>query len=661
MKIQVALSAVPLKTYFKYLKRKGFPLRFEKSSISRLYSDIFKAWAIKNKTYTGKPVYRLYFPLKKTENTLEMDTEIVQFVQSQGFKVEDYTKGLVTKDGRNLMKIGKVLKKKPDLLDRYVKQKSKIGMKKESEDEILIVISRHPYDFLGMSTDREWYSCTRLGVKSIHYPELDARNPERKHRSVNYEYVLRDVEEGSLIAYAIKKHDLNIQKPIARIRILRYVNPDTQEFILKRHPRVYGMNLVGLEQAVDGWLETVNVNSEGEDYYCVRDQADTHNLLEIGNKQKRYDVNDIISMIDTPYEWIREMYENEKGEMVEFDDGMGAVFDDQSDLNEFVLEWIKDNPDQHENLIDDLDDAPLYDDILETIVNAHLDDPPKWFISFVNENLSEIYNADPHVLPDLIEKIPLDDRKELAQIVRRISSGRSGLALDDLKAALLQTKIKQNSYSSNIELFDFLDMVPMQRRIYADKISKLPEEKAQAAVRKRSSEFLMEAYAERRLLVISKELNERNDVPDSFYLENMEAAFSPRVLEMLLYKNKSEERFSYIHEDALLIPENKDVLLKIYKVWTEYFDRHREYYIDESSPYTKMLDVFWWNFLFKAGYGKQYYKYFFQASRDLLIKKVTSDLLKEVPAAEVLKIVENYPDLKYRQDIVIDHLKTLEE
>jgi len=71
----------------------------------------------------------------------------------------------------------------------------------------LIVISRHPIDIAGMSTDRGWSSCMRL-------PTKDDPEDGNFHKQIKC-----DVQEGTLIAYLIKENDRNIEKPIGRVLI----------------------------------------------------------------------------------------------------------------------------------------------------------------------------------------------------------------------------------------------------------------------------------------------------------------------------------------------------------------------------------------------------------------------------------------------------------
>lgn len=92
---------------------------------------------------------------------------------------------------------------------------------RSSNGEFLVVISRHPYDIAGASTDRSWTSCMDLGLPRINYPKT------RPNEGINRKYIPRDIEEGTLVAYVVPKNELfigpngeekvKLQKPLSRI------------------------------------------------------------------------------------------------------------------------------------------------------------------------------------------------------------------------------------------------------------------------------------------------------------------------------------------------------------------------------------------------------------------------------------------------------------
>ena len=110
--------------------------------------------------------------------------------------------------------------------------------------DLMIVISRHPYDIAGMSTDRGWTSCMNLKT------------------GCNKGYVQREIKTGTLVAYLIKKSDPNIEKPIARLLLKPYID-DTGTIYLSIDAAVYGTAAAGFKETVEKWLNSVQSDKTG--------------------------------------------------------------------------------------------------------------------------------------------------------------------------------------------------------------------------------------------------------------------------------------------------------------------------------------------------------------------------------------------------------------
>lgn len=115
----------------------------------------------------------------------------------------------------------------------------------------LIVISRHPYDVAGMSTDRGWSSCMNL---------VDG---------INKRYVLRDVKQGSIIAYLIQSDDMNIRKPLARTLIRPYGEKGNPSNIAMMADIVYGTAPESFKAQVDAWVND-RYNRDKSGLYCMK-------------------------------------------------------------------------------------------------------------------------------------------------------------------------------------------------------------------------------------------------------------------------------------------------------------------------------------------------------------------------------------------------------
>jgi hypothetical protein len=133
-------------------------------------------------------------------------------------------------------------------LNRYLNDPIRVRPKKTD----LIVISRAKYDIAGMSTDRGWTSCMNLD------------NGGNKH------YISCDLEEGSIIAYLIKKDDLNINKPIARVLIKPFVNRyDENDIVFKPEEVIYGTADESFKMTVTNLLDT---NQDINSVYDLNDK-----------------------------------------------------------------------------------------------------------------------------------------------------------------------------------------------------------------------------------------------------------------------------------------------------------------------------------------------------------------------------------------------------
>jgi hypothetical protein len=195
------------------------------------YAEIFAKYP------HDRNAYRIYLPLQQTKQTSKIEPQIQQALSSKGYQVKDYTSGIAT-DGRRDMRIGKLLASDPQLVQQFANDPARAATKQE----LMVVISRHPYDIAGMSTDRGWTSC--MNLKS----------------GVNRRYVPIDIKEGTLIAYLINSNDKNIENPLARILIKPFVavSSASQEIMLGVENKVYGTANTAFSSTVTKWANQVN-------------------------------------------------------------------------------------------------------------------------------------------------------------------------------------------------------------------------------------------------------------------------------------------------------------------------------------------------------------------------------------------------------------------
>ncbi len=191
MKLLISLSAVPLsmaKPYMALLNR-------------HLYDNIFRKYGSGNKKWPA----RIYIPVgSKPVQPVEPPPAVREAVESMGYVVDNYLAGTaIQRDGKRTTRIGKLLSKDKDILRAFESDLKRKGHK-VAQGELVVVISRHPYDVIGMSFDRGWTSCMNL------------------KDSLGKEFLKEAVKAGVLVSYLVKATDANINNPIARILLVPY-------------------------------------------------------------------------------------------------------------------------------------------------------------------------------------------------------------------------------------------------------------------------------------------------------------------------------------------------------------------------------------------------------------------------------------------------------
>lgn len=161
--------------------------------------------------------------------------------------------------------------------------------------KLIVVISRHPYDIIGMSSDRAWKSCM----------ELPDTNPFCPAGGIYHDKLEYDVKEGTLVAYLIYENDKNINNPVARIAIKPAKN-DNIDIILNPEDRHYGGDFISnsviekFKQIVNEWCNKINATRPEGTYWK------SDNLYDDSEQTQRYkfnlsenSINNILDFIKT--------------------------------------------------------------------------------------------------------------------------------------------------------------------------------------------------------------------------------------------------------------------------------------------------------------------------------------------------------------------------
>lgn len=234
---------------------------------------------------------RVYYPFKNTAEETFVDEEVEEELEASGYEITDYLGGYCQKDGRTF-KIGKVLNKlkreevkkvRETINEEHAKGveetfnriintfiNSEYRTNKKYQDDLMVVFSQDPHDVAKMSYERNWTSCMELGGGG------------------HYESVLCEVSSGGFVAYLITSDDKEIENPLARIHIRRFINQNGISFA-KPEENVYGNSVSGFEEFVEDWISKNNAKryelSGQEEAGVYRlmggDYSDTYSNVEI--------------------------------------------------------------------------------------------------------------------------------------------------------------------------------------------------------------------------------------------------------------------------------------------------------------------------------------------------------------------------------------------
>lgn len=253
MQIQLSTAAVHFGTALKY--RRGWA----KNNIGVEILSEFN----KGKGKKASQRYRLYLPIHAVRQKVKIPPSVTRAVEQAGYVISDYIAGIATqKDGKRVMKIGKLIK------DEHVRNMFANDEQRQShKNEYTCVISCHPYDIIGMSTGRTWdqFSCMRLGAGAKLNPASNNGDDGAYSDTLH-----KDIQAGTLVAYAIKNADLNIQAPDARLLIKPFVNDRQDEVLFRVETKVYGNHVTGFRETINAFLRKVNANVSAGRYSLVK-------------------------------------------------------------------------------------------------------------------------------------------------------------------------------------------------------------------------------------------------------------------------------------------------------------------------------------------------------------------------------------------------------
>jgi hypothetical protein len=190
-----------------------------------------------------KGQHRIVIPLSDPKDkAAEPNVHVNRHLEQHGYKVTDWTSGKASDKYGRETNIGKVLDKTkadPEIKHWFHHDHERTNAR--THNDMQVVISRHPYDVAGMSTNRDWTSCVDMKTG----PLADTIN--------NTHYLEHEVREGTHVAYLTKKGDDYADKPLARIALKPYKEEGSDRVVLHPEHKIYGNAASSFEHTVNDW------------------------------------------------------------------------------------------------------------------------------------------------------------------------------------------------------------------------------------------------------------------------------------------------------------------------------------------------------------------------------------------------------------------------
>lgn len=147
---------------------------------------------------------RIFYRLPQTPS--ETEARIATRIGQDGYRIADYARGHATRDGKQMVRIGKLLAgmQEDALRTAFEHDSARVS------DKMVMVVSRDAQDIARMSTNRNWGSCTSAVGAAFFY-------------------VAEDIEQGAIIAYLVSEKDPHIIAPLGRCVLKPYAYLTPQE------------------------------------------------------------------------------------------------------------------------------------------------------------------------------------------------------------------------------------------------------------------------------------------------------------------------------------------------------------------------------------------------------------------------------------------------
>lgn len=182
---------------------------------------------------------RITIPLVDPNHS-EVQQAVADALCEKGYQILDYDKG--TARSLDDTQTGNCVRSIKKILDSEILREN---FRRRAPADCVIVVSRDPVDIIRASTGRSWKSCLNL----VDGQERDA--------------FPRESRVGTLIAYLVRKNDPTILRPLARIRLVPYLDSTGTNTVLVPDKPI-GMFKNGFVESVQRWVdESFNAGKSG--------------------------------------------------------------------------------------------------------------------------------------------------------------------------------------------------------------------------------------------------------------------------------------------------------------------------------------------------------------------------------------------------------------
>lgn len=233
-------------------------LSFLSEELSGKQKKLADEWASSKKTnnlFEGPDKHIIPVASDKDAD-IEPNDEIARHLKEHNYTISHYLNGKVIepKYGRE-MNIAKALNKidpSGELTNKFNSDPNRAGAKR-LHDDLEVVISKHPHDVAGMSTNRDWTSCMEMDIGGYH------------------NHLKHDLAEGTHVAYLVAKGDHDIKNPISRIALKPFkANDGSGHRVLRPEGTTYGIHSTNFEETVSRWAATNHPLKPKVTYYPLK-------------------------------------------------------------------------------------------------------------------------------------------------------------------------------------------------------------------------------------------------------------------------------------------------------------------------------------------------------------------------------------------------------